>query len=73
MEDHGFVRTSEAARQLGVSAQYLRLLEAQGKIPVARRILGYRAYSEEDVDQLRAIGVGSGQRLKTSGGLLAGV
>jgi DNA-binding transcriptional MerR regulator len=59
------LRISEAARQLGVSAQYLRVLEAEGKIPTARRIFGCRVYSNDDVSRLRAVGVGSGRRLKT--------
>ena len=58
------LRISEAARHLGVSAQYLRLLEAEGKIPAARRVFGCRVYSNDDVVLLRAVGVGSGQRLK---------
>ncbi len=64
MDDHGLIRISEAARQLGVSAQYLRLLEAEGKIPPVRRVFGYRGFTAEDVARLRAIGVGSGERLK---------
>lgn len=55
---------SEAARQLGVSAQYLRLLETEGKAPAVQRVFGYRAYTREDVAHLRAMGVGSGQRHK---------
>jgi DNA-binding transcriptional MerR regulator len=58
------LRISEAARHLGVSAQYLRLLEAEGKIPTARRIFGCRVYSNDDIAHLRAIGVGSGNRIK---------
>jgi DNA-binding transcriptional MerR regulator len=64
MEDHGFIRISETARQLGVSAQYLRLLEAEGKIPTARRVFGYRCFTDEDVSRLREMGVGSGEQLK---------
>jgi excisionase family DNA binding protein len=66
------LRISEAARQLGVSAQYLRLLEAEGKIPAARRIFGCRVYSDDDVVRLRALGVGSGQRIKTFAEVLDG-
>jgi excisionase family DNA binding protein len=58
------LRISEAARQLGVSAQYLRLLEAEGKIPARRRVFGCRVFSREDVARLKAMGVGSRQRLK---------
>lgn len=64
MDDHGLIRISEAARQLRVSAQYLRLLEAEGKVPAARRVFGCRVFSDEDVARLRSVGVGSGQRLK---------
>lgn len=62
MDDHELIRISEAAGQLGVSAQYLRLLEAEGKIPAARRVFGYRGYTHEDVARLRALGVGSRPR-----------
>jgi predicted site-specific integrase-resolvase len=58
------LRISEAARQLGVSAQYLRLLEGQGRIPVARRVFGCRIFSAEDIAHLRAMGIGSGKRVK---------
>lgn len=58
------LRISEVARQLGVSAQYLRLLEGEGRIPPARRIFGYRCFTETDVHRLREMGVGSGERLK---------
>jgi DNA-binding transcriptional MerR regulator len=64
MEDHGLIRISETARQLGVSAQYLRFLEAEGKIPTARRVFGCRCFTDEDVSRLREMGVGSGERLK---------
>ena len=65
MEDHELIRISEAAHQLGVSAQYLRLLEAEGKIPPVQRVFGYRAFTAADVSRLRAMGVGRGQRLKS--------
>ena len=64
MEDHELIRISEAAGQLGVSAQYIRLLEAEGKIPAVRRVFGYRAFTRADVARLRAMGVGSGERLQ---------
>jgi predicted site-specific integrase-resolvase len=64
MDDHTLIRTSEAARRLGVTSQYLRLLEAEGKVPSVRRVLGYRCFTDEDVARLRAMGVGSGERLK---------
>ena len=47
---------SEVARQLGISAGWLRRAEAQGRIPRAIRDLnGWRRYSEADVERLRAI------------------
>ncbi len=51
-----------AARRLGVSPHYLRLLERQGRVPPARRIPGARVYNEQEVDYLRALGVGGGLR-----------
>lgn len=65
MEDDRLIRISEAARQLGVSAQYLRLLEAEGKIPAVRRVFGCRGYTRNDVTRLKAMGVGTGQRLRS--------
>jgi predicted site-specific integrase-resolvase len=59
MNDHGLIRISEAARQLGVSVQYLRLLEAEGKVLPVRRVLGYRCFTAEDISRLRGMGVGS--------------
>jgi hypothetical protein len=58
------LRISEAAQCLGVSAQYLRLLEGEGRIPTARRVFGCRVFSVEEVARLRAMGVGSGKRLR---------
>jgi DNA-binding transcriptional MerR regulator len=58
----GDVRISEAARRLSVSSQYLRQLEWEGAIQPARRIFGYRVYSEGDIARLRAMGVGSRPR-----------
>jgi DNA-binding transcriptional MerR regulator len=53
------VLISEAARQLSVSSQYLRLLEWEGIVPPARRAFGYRIYSNSDIARLRAMGIGS--------------
>ena len=50
---------TEAARRLGVTAGYLRLLERTGQIPPARRDHNGRIYSEFDIALLRSIGVGS--------------
>jgi hypothetical protein len=50
----------EAADALGVTARYLRKLEAQGAIPRAKRdARGFRIYAEADLEVLRAIGVGT--------------
>jgi DNA-binding transcriptional MerR regulator len=72
MEDDGLFRISEAAQHLGVSAQYIRLLENEGKIPTARRVFGCRVFSDTDVDRLRAMGVGSGHRLKPFANVVGG-
>lgn len=56
------LRISEAARRLGVSAQYLRLLEGEGRIPTARRVFGCRIFSAEDIARLRRLGVGERKR-----------
>jgi DNA-binding transcriptional MerR regulator len=58
----GVVHISEAARQLGVSPQHLRMLEWQDRIPPARRDLNGRIYSEFDIALLRRIGVGTRPR-----------
>jgi len=65
MEDNS--RISHVAAELGVSAQYIRMLEWQGKIPPARRDLNGRIYSPVDIALLRALGVGSRpRRLKSA-------
>lgn len=53
---------SEAAHRLGVTPTYLRALEAQGRIPPARRDFNGRIYTEFDIAVLKRIGVG--QRLR---------
>lgn len=53
------VHISEAARQLGVTAHHLRMLEWQGRIPPARRDLNGRVYTPFDISLLREMGVGS--------------
>jgi DNA-binding transcriptional MerR regulator len=55
----GAVHISEAARQLGVTPHHLRILEWQGRIPVARRDLNGRIYTPFDIALLKALGVGS--------------
>lgn len=49
----------EAARRLAVTPRYIRMLEAAGRIPRARRDLNGRIYSEFDIALLRRMGVGS--------------
>jgi DNA-binding transcriptional MerR regulator len=45
---------SEAARELGLSAGWLRQGEKRGSLPPARRDRrGYRFYTEEDLERLR--------------------
>jgi len=56
------VHISEAARQLGVTPQHLRMLEWQGRVPLARRDLNGRIYSDFDIALLRSMGVGSRPR-----------
>jgi DNA-binding transcriptional MerR regulator len=53
---------TEAAEQLEVTAQHLRVLGWEGRIPPARRDLDGRVYSELDIAFLRAIGVGTRPR-----------
>ena len=55
----GQIRISRVAEELGVSPQYLRMLEWQGRIPPVRRDLNGRIYSEFDIALLRSIGIGS--------------
>jgi DNA-binding transcriptional MerR regulator len=53
---------TEAARRLGVTAGYLRLMERAGKIPPARRDFNGRIYTDFDLALLRTMGVGSRPR-----------
>jgi DNA-binding transcriptional MerR regulator len=64
---------SATACRLGVTAAYLRALEAQGRIPTPRRDFNGRVYSEVDIALLRAMGIGSRpQRLKAPEEVLGG-
>lgn len=64
-------RISEAARQLGVTPQYLRTLEWSGLVPPARRDFNGRLYTGFDVALLKRMGVGSRpRRLKNSEAVL---
>jgi DNA-binding transcriptional MerR regulator len=67
------VHISEAAKELGVSPQYLRMLEWEGRILPARRDFNGRIYSEFDIALLKSLGVGSRPRkLKTPQEALGG-
>ena len=45
---------SEAARELGLSAEWLRKGEKRGTLPQAKRDRnGYRYYTPEDIERLR--------------------
>jgi DNA-binding transcriptional MerR regulator len=51
-----YLKVSEVARQLGCSAEWLREAERRGKIPPASRdINGWRVYSHEDIQAIRAL------------------
>ena len=51
-----FLRVSEAARELGRSAEWLREAERHGKIPLASRDMnGWRVYSREDIQILKGL------------------
>ena len=47
-------RISEAARELGISAEWLRVGEKRGYFPLALRDRnGHRYYTEEDTERMR--------------------
>jgi DNA-binding transcriptional MerR regulator len=57
-------RISEAARELGISAEWLRVGEKWGFFPPALRDRnGHRYYTEEDIERMRK---GRGERSKRS-------
>jgi DNA-binding transcriptional MerR regulator len=56
------VHIGAASRELGVTPEYLRLLERQGRIPRASRDRNGRIYGEADLRYLKALGVGSRPR-----------
>ena len=56
------IHIAEAAKQLGVTPQHLRVLEWKGKVPPARRDLNGRIYTEFDIALLKSLGVGSRPR-----------
>jgi len=53
---------SEAAKRLGVTPTHLRSLEAQRRIPPARRDYNGRIYTEVDIGFLRSMGIGQRPR-----------
>ena len=56
MEEHGRVtyKISEAARELGISIEWLRVGEKRGFFPLALRDRnGHRYYTEEDIERMR--------------------
>jgi len=69
----GVFHISEAARRLSVTAQHLRMLEWQGRIPPARRDFNGRVYTEFDIALLKSLGVGGRpRRLKRPEEVLGG-
>ena len=63
----GDVHIGAATRELGVTPEYLRLLERRGRIPRARRDRNGRIYSEADLRLLKTLGIGSRpRRLKSA-------
>jgi DNA-binding transcriptional MerR regulator len=52
------VHITEASRRLGVTPTHLRILEARGRIPPARRDFNGRIYSGGDLALLKSLGVG---------------
>lgn len=56
------MRIGSVARELGVSAEWLRDLERAGRLPAARRDFnGHRRYSRADIQRLRALVFGKRQ------------
>ena len=50
------MRVTNVARRLGVSPDWLRHLERNGRIPVAQRDRnGHRRYTEGDLERLREV------------------
>lgn len=51
---HRYLSISEAARELGLSAEWLRQGEKRGTLPPAKRDRnGYRVYTAADIERLR--------------------
>ena len=66
------VHITEASCKLGVTPTYLRILEAQGRIPPPRRDFNGRIYSERDLALLKSLGVGQRPRKLTRVGEVLG-
>ena len=50
------MRTREAAERAGISPDWLRQLERDGRIgPFARDVNGHRRLTDEDVERIRAV------------------
>jgi len=48
------MRIKDVARELGISADWVRQLEREGRIPPAvRDVNGHRRYTDEDLSQLK--------------------
>jgi len=59
---------SEAARELGVTASWLRFGERLGSLPLARRTAGgQRRYTSADLERLKRLGVGARKRRLAAG------
>jgi len=69
-----FLKPSEAARRLGVSAKALRLYEQRGLVTPIRTAAGWRTYGPDEMARaakiaaLRALGLGLGQVARVLGG-----
>ena len=62
------MRCAGVARELGISADWVRRAEREGKIPPVRRDLhGHRRFRPEDVERLRQILFPSMQQDKGNG------
>jgi DNA-binding transcriptional MerR regulator len=65
MDGHGRAtyRISEAARELGISVEWLRKGETRGFFPPALRDRnGHRYYTEEDLERMRSRPTSRGRR-----------
>ena len=56
------LRIGDAARLLGITPHYLRVLEREGRTPEADYDRAGRFYTEADIEFLKAMGVGTKPR-----------